>query len=298
MRKYVIVTDSCSDLNENLRSKYDIDYIPMHMTYDGKDVLADLDFKELSYKDFYKMLRDGTRFTTAQITANEYTERFEKYLSEGYDILSITCSSGLSASYQTSLGVKEELLKKYPDAKIRCVDSLNACFALGLLCIIASDMRKEGKTIDEVADFVEKNRLKSNQECTVEKLTYLKQAGRVSASSAFFGGLLNVKPIIISDALGVNAAIEKVKGKKMAYDRLIERSTTSYDPSLSKYVIFGHADCEEEALELKRLFLEKVKVEKENIFVEKIGPIIGATAGPGTVAIFFMGKEVTFNKKD
>ena len=102
MKKFVIVTDSCSDLRKELREQYDIDYIPMHMSYDGKELFADLDFNEISYEDFFEMMRNGTRFTTAQITTSEYKERFEKYISEGCDILSISCSSALSASVKAS----------------------------------------------------------------------------------------------------------------------------------------------------------------------------------------------------
>ena len=297
MKKFVIVTDSCSDLRKELREQYDIDYIPMHMSYDGKELFADLDFNEISYEDFFEMMRNGTRFTTAQITTSEYKERFEKYISEGCDILSISCSSALSASVKASRLARDELLAKYPDSKIICIDSLNSCSGLGLMCKIASRLRAQGKTIEETANWIEENKLKANQECTVEKLSYLKQAGRVSAMSAFFGGLLNVKPIIVSDASGNNAAIEKVKGKKTAFDRIIERTVSEYDPTVCKDVIFAHADCYEDAVELKRLFLEKVSVDEEDISIERIGPIIGASAGPGTVAIYFMGKEVTFDSK-
>lgn len=267
----------------------------MHFSYNGKDFKADLDFGEISVTDFYNMMRDGTRFITSQVNAIDYKERFEKYINEGYDILSISCSSALSASVKASYTVRDELLAKYPDSKIICIDSLNSSSGLGLICKLASRLRAEGKTIEETASWIEENKLKVNQECTVEKLTYLKQAGRVSAASAFFGGLLNVKPIIVSDVKGHNAAIEKVKGKKVAFDKLVERAVSEYNPELCKDVIFAHADCEEDAKELKRLFLEKVKVNEEDTSIEYIGPIVGASAGPGTVAIYVMGKEVTFD---
>ena len=118
MKKFVIVTDSCSDLDKALRERYSIDYIPMHMTLDGKDYPADLDWGDFSFEEFYKLLREGKRFTTAQINVAEYRAAFEKYVNDGYDVLSISCSSALSASVKESYIVRDELMAKYPDAKI------------------------------------------------------------------------------------------------------------------------------------------------------------------------------------
>ena len=151
MKKFAIITDSCSDLNKDLREKYDIDYVPMHYSYDGKDVVASLDWEELSAPDFYNVMRGGTRIFTAQVTANDYKEKFESYLEKGYDILSISCSSALSASVKASYIVRDELCAKYPDAKIICIDSLISCAGLGMLVIEASKKRAEGKSIEEVA---------------------------------------------------------------------------------------------------------------------------------------------------
>ena len=297
MKKYAIITDSCSDLSKEAREKYNIDYVPMHFSYDGKDVVASLDFEEISVTDFYNMMRNGTRFLTSQVSAIDYKEKFEKYINEGYDILSISCSSALSASVKASYTVRDELLAKYPESKIICIDSLNSCSGLALLCKKAATLRDEGKTIEEVANWILENKKKVNQEATVEKLTYLKQAGRISSASAFFGGILNVKPIIVSDVNGQNASIEKLKGKKVAYDRIVERAVSEYDANVCKDVIIAHADNIEGANELKELLLAKLPEVEENLSIEYIGPIVGASVGPGTVAIYCMGKEVTFDSK-
>ena len=140
MRKFVIITDSCSDLNKELRERFDIEYIPMHLLHMGKNINADLDWGEVSIKEYYDTMRKGNRTTTAQITEIEYVETFEKFLAQGYDILSISCSSALSNSVQESRDARDKLLAKYPEAKIICVDSLLACAGLGLLCIHASEM--------------------------------------------------------------------------------------------------------------------------------------------------------------
>ncbi|MBO7149903.1 MAG: DegV family protein [Clostridia bacterium] len=293
MKKFIIITDSCSDLEKELREKYDIEYVPMSFRCEGKEYVADLDWKELSATDFYDMMRKGKIFKTAQVNASQYREAFEKYIEGGYDILSISCSSGLSNSVNESRKVAKELQEKYPDTKIYCIDSLNSCYGLGLLCITASELRKEGLSIDEVKDFIENNKLKMNQECTVEKLTYLKNAGRVSAASAFFGGLLSVKPIIISDAKGSNNAVEKVKGRKTSINRIAERFAMEYEKNPYQKIYFAHADCLLDVEELKKAVLSKIDASDIEIHTGYVGPVVGASAGPGTIAVYFFGKEVT-----
>ena len=293
MRNYVIVTDSCSDLDKELREKYAIDYIPMHMMLEGKDYPADLDWGDFSAEEFYKILKDGKRFLTAQINVAEYTEAFEKYILDGYDVLSISCSSALSASVKESYVVRDALMAKYPEAKIVCIDSLNACLGLGMMCIRASEMRAEGKSIDEVAAWIEENKLRMNQECSVDSLVYFKRAGRVSAATAFFGGLLNIKPIIISSKEGHNLAVEKVKGRANAINRLADRIAERYVSEPFGQLFVSHADCKEDMNKLKEAILARIPDKDIPVHEGYIGPIIGATAGPGTVAAFFWGKEVT-----
>lgn len=294
MKKFVIVSDSCCDLNEELRKKYDIEYIPMGIAYNGKSAIADLDWKEISVKDYYQMMKDDVRVTTFQITKEQYLTRFEEYLNDGYDILSISCSSALSSSVHTSYKARDELLKKYPEAKIICIDSLISCYGLGLLCIIASNMRSEGKCIEEVAKFIEENKLKSNQFGTVADLKYIKRAGRITATKALFGTLFNVKPIIISDTKGQNVSIEKSKGRKNVISRIAELTKENYTGQYLGDIFIGHADSEEDAFELKKQIEEKFGNEKPNINIGYIGPILGASCGPGMLAVYFIGNEVGF----
>lgn len=296
-KPYVIVTDSCSDLRKELREQYDIDYIPMRTICDGDDTPASLDWEYIPYKTFYDNMRKGTRYLTSQINEETYTERFTEYIEKGYDILSVSCSSALSASVKGSMRVRDKLLAKYPDAKIYCVDSLNSCFGLGMLCIVASKMRAEGKTIEEVYNWLETNKLKANQVCTVDSLGYLRRAGRVSATSAIFGGLMDIKPIIISDAVGQNNAIEKVRGRRLAIKRVVSMFAEDYESLPYQIVCVAHADCPEEAADLKRRVEEALPDKDIPILLENIGPIVGASAGPGTLAVYFFGKEVTVGKQ-
>ena len=296
MKKYVIVSDSCCDLNEEMRKKFGVEYVPMHFNCEGKEYLADLDWKELSAQDFYDMMRAGKRFLTSQVLAAQYEEAFEKYIQAGYDVLSISCSSALSASVKASYAVRDALQEKYPDAKIYCIDALNACAGLGMICVMASELRAQGKSIDEVAAWVEENKLKVNQECTVESLAYLKKAGRVSAASAFFGGLLSVKPIIISDARGQNFALEKVKGRATSMERVAERLYQDFGDSTYHKIFLAHADCERDAELLKAAILRRFEGKEMEVYTGYIGPIVGATVGPGTLGAYVFGNEVTVNK--
>ena len=293
MKKFVIYTDSCSDLTKEERQKYDIQYMKMYLVTDGVTSYADLDWTEEEINDFYQKIRDGVRTKTAQITWNEYEEVFEKEILAGNDVLSISCSAALSASVLASFKARDELLKKYPDAKIICIDSLTSARTLGLLVITAAQLRAEGKSIDEVAAWIEEHRLEANQEATPEKLTYMKAAGRVSAASAFFGGLLNIKPIIISDVKGRNLAVEKVKGRRTSLVRIAERVAERYEDVPYQNVSICHAVSPDDAEILRQEIVARIPALEGKITTSWIGPIIGATCGPGIVAAFFYGKKVT-----
>ena len=295
MKKYVIVTDSCSDLEKEWREKYEIEYVPMHYSYDDKDVIASLDWEEISAPDFYNLMRSGKRIKTSQANAAQFSSAFEKYIQKGCDILYIACSSALSASVKASYVARDELLAKYPDSKIVCVDTLISCGGEGIMCVRASQLRAEGKSIDETAQFLENYKKYLNQEATVESLTYLKQAGRVSAMSAFFGGLLSVKPIIISDAKGNNVSIEKVKGRKNSLTRVAERVAERYIAGDYPDIWIRHCDCYDDAITLKNEISSRLSVSDELFHIGYAGPILGASCGPGMIAVYFNGKEVTYD---
>lgn len=294
MNNYIIVTDSGCDLDAVWREKFGIEYVPMHFIVDGKDYEADLDWKKISAPDFYNLMRDGKRIYTAQVNVATYKKSFAEYLEKGYDILSVSTSSGLSASIQASCVARDELLKDYPEAKIICVDSLRACHALGILVIAAAELRAQGKTIEDTAAWLEENKLTSNMEGTADKLVYLRQAGRVSAASSFFGGLLNIKPIVMADAKGRNFAVEKVKGRKTSIQRIAERLKERYIEVPYQKVFISHADCLEEAEELKKAIFEQLNREIE-VYIGYVGPCVGATVGPGMLSAHFFGKKVDLN---
>lgn len=298
MRDYVILSDSCCDLDADLRKKYGIEYIPMRIIFGDTDIPASLDWEKISPKEFYDMMRGGVRVLTAQINADEFKEAFSKYLDEGKDVMYIACSSALSNSYKSSLMAHDILAQERPDGKIVCIDSRNACLGLGMICMTASELRAEGRSIDETAQYIEAHKQEVNQFATVESLNYLKRAGRVSTTSAVFGGLLQVKPIIISDADGQNVAVEKVKGRKNSLVRLADLFKETYRSNPHQRICIGHADAPEAAEELKALVKERMPEEGVEVITAGIGPIIGATTGPGTLAVYCYGKEVTYRASE
>ncbi|MBE5744933.1 MAG: DegV family protein [Clostridiales bacterium] len=296
MRKYIILTDSGCDLYQELRETYDIEYVCMHYSCDGQEYDVDLDWKQMPAKEFYDAMREGKRFITSQVNAAQYKAAFTKYAEAGYDVLYVGTSSEISAGIKASYVAREEVLEKYPDMKIICIDALRACFALGLLAIRASELRAEGKTIEEAAAWIEANKLTVNMIGSVDKLTYLKQAGRVSAASAFFGGLLHIKPIIIADALGRNFAYAKVKGRKNSLEKIAEMAKEVWEDVPYQRVMICHADCLDEAEILKQMLFTALGKEVK-VDIGYVGSAVGSAVGPGMIGVFLFGKEVIVNKQ-
>ena len=296
-REIVIVTDSCSDMYTELREKYNVEYIPMHIMYKGKEVPASLNWGEVfTQRELWDEIATKNRLTTSQINQSEFVEHFTKWLDDGKDIIYIACSSALSASVHSAEKAAEELLPNYPGAKIYCIDALNACKGECMMVIKASELRAEGKSIDEIVSWIEANKLRYNQICTVDDLSYLKRAGRVIGAAAFFGGILQVKPIIVSDIKGHNAPIAKVKGRKNAINFLVERCKEVIENPEEQTLYVSHGDCLADA----EVFAEKLReaVHPKDIYIDWLGPIIGATTGPGTLVVYCFGKEETFLKED
>ena len=291
MKNFVIFTDSTSDLPKELREKYSVDYVPMNYVIDGTEYTASLDWEHHSVHDFYDIMRNGTRALTTQVPREVFVERFEETLKEGNDVLYISCSSVLSGSINLAKVVANELNEKYTDNKIVCIDSLCSSLGQGYMVMRASELRAQGKSIDETAEYIESIKLKVNQFGTVDKLDYLRRAGRVKASSAFFGNMFGIKPIIISDVIGQNFAIEKVKGALNAKIKIAEHISNVIEDKGLDCLYISHADCIEEAELLKEKILEVVPF--KNVITAPIGPIVGSCVGPGTIIAFCFGKEVT-----
>jgi len=291
MREIKILTDSCSDLGKDIREQYGIEYVKMNIVVKGEEKPASLDWDLYSAKELYDIMRGGERVTTTQVPAQEFIAKFTELTDNGYDVIYIACSGVLSGSVNTGRVVAADVMKKNTDAKIYCIDPCASSLGEGLIVIRAAELVKEGKTAEEIVEIIEDCKLCANQFVTVNSLDALKRAGRVSASSAFFGNLFGVKPIIISDANGQNVALKKVKGRTASIDALAELLAEAMEGETDRRVFIAHADCDQEEVDY---LVSKAKelIGTEDIYVNYIGPIIGASIGPDALAIFGWGKKV------
>lgn len=290
MSNYQIFSDSCCDLSTSERKTSGVDYFRMNIVVEGKEMPADLDWILYKPEEFYGWLSSGKKVKTTQVPIGEFIEKMRPVLAAGKDILYISCSSALSGSINTFPLAVEQLKEEFPDRKFVGVDSLMSSFILGWMVQDAAQKQKEGLSLEECVEWVEKHKFKYNQFCTVDTLKYLKDAGRVKGTAAFFGDIIGVKPIIISDRKGNNLVINKVRGTKASLDALFEGVKETIDKKECKQVRIGQGMCMDKALALKKRFEEELGVEA---IIGWIGPIIGTSTGPGIIATFSYGKEVT-----
>ena len=293
MRKVKIITDSCSDLTGELMEKYNIDYAKMSTVCDGAESPALLTWNENDVHKLYDTMRNGKRITTTQVSVEEFNNVFKKYLGEEYDIVYIGCSSKQSGSVNTSQVVAKKLLLEYPDAQISCIDSLNASIGEGMLAIEAAKMAAEGKTVGEITSHITDIRKNVWQFATVHSLDTLKKAGRVTGSSAFFGNLMGVKPIITADAIGDQAAYKKVKGRQNSFEEIVNLLKEHIEDEKNQTVYVVHADCKKEEVDMLVQMI-KNKINCKDIKIGYIGPIIGASIGPDAIGVWAFGEKVTF----
>ena len=291
MNKIAFITDSSCNLNSKLKEEYGVNAIlPMHFTFLGVDYDADGDWKKMSAPDYYNAMRGGAIGKSSLITSQEYYEVFKKFLDQGYDILSISCTGALSKSVNESYKARDELKDLYPNQKIRCVDSANCTFSLSMLIKDSHDLYLKGMEIDDIVKWIDENKLFYNEVGTVDKLTYLRQAGRISASAAFFGGVFSVKPIVVYDLEGHNVAVEKVKGRKKSLDTCADYIRKYADVSTHNTIYIAHADCIDDAKELSEMIQAKFS-EKLEFVIDYVEPGVGSSVGPGTLILCFYGSK-------
>ena len=290
MRPVKIVTDSCSDLIKELRDKYDIDYMMMNTVRDGKETPASLDWEFYSAKELYDVIRNGERVTTTMVPPAEFQRYFKAELEKGNDIVYIACSGKLSGSVNVGAKEAETILKDYPDATICCIDSLNACMGEALVAIKAAEFRNQGMSAKNIEAALLPIRNNVNMFVTVHNLNALKAAGRVTGSSAFFGNLLGVKPIIYSDKVGNNVPIKKAKGRLNSLKEIVALMKDGVKGIDNPFIMIAHADCEDEAREVEKMLKEAIPGVKT--YIGYIGPIIGASIGADAIGVFSYGNSI------
>lgn len=294
MSNFVIIVDSSSDFTKPLRERFDIPaYISGVVNFpDGHSELADLDWERHNPKAFYESMKDKkTLYTTASAPISNITEVFENQLSQGNDILSISLSSALSGTYNSCELVKEELLKKYPERKIICIDSRRYSTSLALLIIMAAEKRKEGLTLEETAEFVEANKHCIHQMGPMDDLFFLTKTGRISNFKAFFGTLVGINPMADFNRKGLAEVLVKVKGKTAAFDATLEYMKATVKNPENQIMFVAHSN----RLEAANLLAERIKTEigPKEIIINDVGMFCGASIGPGLCAAFYYGEEIS-----
>ncbi len=284
---YVFMTDSDSDLPFHLKEKYDIPVVYMPYALDGKEYFDDLG-QMVDHKSYYDQMRNGAVPVTSALNEASYLEYFEPILKEK-DLLFVAFSSKLSCTLQAVYSAREKLLEKYPERKFIVVDTLRISGPMTLLVLKAHEMYRAGKSIEEVASWLEENKLRAQAYFIVDDLKYLKRGGRISATAATVGTMLDLKPIISEAADGTLTANDKIRGRKKAIAFIVDKMMEyTPDPKESPIIVLN-ADSPEDAERTKALVEQKLP--GAEVMIENVGPVIGAHAGPGTIALCFIGSR-------
>ena len=287
MNEYIVFTDSCCDVQPELLQVWGVPYANMTFTFDGED--KEYIDTDISGKEFYDRMLQGAHARTAAINADTFTRAFTPILEEGKDILYVAFSSGLSTTVNAAHMAAEELKEAYPERKIIIVDTLAASAGGGLMVYMAVAKKNDGASLEENAAYLESL---VPQHCiwfTVDDLEYLKRGGRVSPLAAFAGGVLGIKPILQMDEEGHLIKVSTVRGRKKAIEALAEKyAQLSYEEKNTP-IFISHAEAEDDARHLADLLMQRHGAEVT--LITQIGPVIGAHAGPGTIALFFIGKH-------
>ena len=289
MGNYQIITDSTTDLTPALIEELQVQVIPLCYMMEGKTYHNIPGGGEMDEPAFYAKLRGGTLSTTTQVNSEEFLQVFTPLLEAGKDILYIAFSSGLSGTYQSAVLAREELKERFPDRRLEVFDSLCASMGEGLLVYHAAKLCQEGKSLDEVLAWLKANALRLCHWFTVDDLNHLKRGGRVSTATALVGTILNIKPVLHVDNEGHLIPVAKVRGRKQSLDALVKRMEETAENPAEQMVFISHGDCLEDAQYVERKIRETMGV--QHVKIGYIGPVIGAHSGPGTVALFFLGKE-------
>ena len=286
MRDYIITVNSTVDTGKDWLKERNVPVIPLKYTIDGQEYT---DMYGLSDKEFFQKLREGKMSVTSQINPEEAKEMLEPYVKEGKDVLHLAFSSALSGTCNSMKIAAEELQEEYPEAKVIVVDTLCACMGEAMLLYYALKQKEAGKTIEEVAQWVEENKLHVCHNVTVDDLFHLHRGGRVSKTAAVLGTMVKVKPIIHMDDNGALQVIGKERGRKKSLHKIVDMAVERSKGWDNEIIMITHGDCLEDAEYVAKLVREKMGV--ENVFIHNIGTVIGSHTGPGVVATFCMGNK-------
>ena len=288
VQNYVFMTDSDSDLPYELKVRYDIPVVSMPYTLECKEYFDDLG-QTLDSKSFFDKMRAGAQPSTSALNETIYLEYFEPVLAEGKDLLFVAFSSQLSATINAVYAARETLLAKYPERKFIVVDTLSISGPMTILILKAHELYRAGKPMEEVAAWLEENKLRAQAWFTVDDLKYLKRGGRISPAVAAIGTMLDLKPILTETCEGKLASADKVRGRRKAMNYIVDKAVDNVADQKEAVGIILHADALEDAQKLRDMLAARLP--DMELRIDNVGPVIGTHAGPGTLAFCFLGKK-------
>ncbi len=292
MSDFILSCCSTADMPKSFFEERNVAYVCFHFNMDGKDYPDDLG-ESMPFPEFYKRIEEGAQPTTSQVNVEEFINFFEPFLKEGKDILHVSLSSGLSGSFNSASIAARDLMEKYPERTIKVVDSLGASSGFGVLMTYLADLRDEGKSLTEVYDWAEKNKLRVHHWFFSTDLTSYKRGGRISATSAMVGTLLGICPLLNMDNEGHLIPRKKIRTKKKVIEELVNMMKEHVEdgPDYKGYCYISNSACEEDAEKVRDLVEAYCPNLKGKVLINSIGTVIGSHTGPGTVALFFLGDE-------
>ena len=289
MRDYIVMTDSCCDLTDQMARELELEVLPLTMHMDGENYPNDLAGTAISNQEFYKRLRAGKIATTSAANVGQFQDAMRRVLQSGKDIVCVCFSSALSTTYQSAVIAADDLRPEFPEAEIYVVDSLSASLGQGLLLYLAVQQKRKGLSAVELAKWVEDNRLSVCHWFTVDDLNFLKRGGRVSATTALLGTMLSIKPIMHTSDEGKLVPVGKARGRKAAIKTLLDKIGTLGIHPENQTMFICHADCEEDAKAVAQTIKDRFGT--PTVHINYIGPVIGSHTGPDTMGIFFVGTQ-------
>ncbi len=294
MSSFAIIPDTSCDLSRVLRERFGIDDYISGLVYfpDGRCEKCDLDWERYDPKEFFESMRDkNVSYKTSCAPIGDIIEVFERQLKAGKDILCITLSSALSGTFQTCEMAKQELLVKYPERKIICIDSLRYSTALSMLTIEAAIKREEGLSLEETAAYIDRHKHRLHQIGPMDDLFFLCKTGRISNFKAFFGTLVGINPMADFSRMGLAEVLGKFKGKKAAFDAVIQYMRRTIQNPQDQILFIAHSN-RPAAAELLRDMIVKEFNPKE-VIINHVGMSCGVSIGPGLCAAFYWGDEIS-----
>lgn len=289
MSQFAIVADATCDLNEELRRSNDVTIVPGHLRLpDGSEVLAMPDWAHCPQEEFYKTLqKDPNSYSTSPANVTEFERVFESFAARGVPVLAMSISSGISGAHGFMQMARQNVLSRYPAARIICVDTLRYGPGFGLMVLWACAWRAEGRTMEETARFLEENKTCFRQAGWLDDLKFVASKGRINHAQAFFGTLAGIKPIGELDANGLTTVLVKVKGAKAAYAVMLEyMEKTIVDPQ-NQIILIAQSDRYKQAMEYKAMIEEKFS--PKQVIITDLHPLCSANIGPGLMAAYYFG---------